>query len=542
MRRRPISCGSGKNPCSRWRRRPTTASRSTACSGPSTRSRARRVSSASTSLQRTAHGLESFLQEVREGERPFDSSIAPLLFEGLDLCRSMIDAFTEERDAAVDTGAFLQHLACSAARARRSGRQGPAPQAAPAPAAAAPSSAARPSQRASCRSTSRGSRAKPTCAPSSSRTRLERIGPDPGRRSVPGEPQGRGRAVRLHGDSRNRDGAGRGGFRRQRRPGHRLPCFRGVTKPRAGRDGRGSGPGTTGKGLTARRGRAGVRVEARRAPQPGRRARHPQLGIRRGGPAASRGAVGKTPFVYDLEQKTEALSAITRDLQEGIMKARMLPVANVFNRFHRVVRDLSKASGKAVTLDVFGEETEIDKKVIDRIGEPLVHLIRNAVDHGIEPRRSASPPARSPRARSGSAPTRTATASASRCRTTAAGWTARRSSGRPWRRDCSRAEEAPRRSPERVFSFIFLPGFSTAERVSDISGRGVGNGRGEVNRGGDEREPARALDPAGGHHRHDHPAAHHGHHLGRARRGIRVDVRRAPLQRSGDPQDPLRTP
>ncbi len=66
------------------------------------------------------------------------------------------------------------------------------------------------------------------------------------------------------------------------------------------------------------------------------------------------------------------------------MKARMLPIANVFNRFRRVVRDLAKASGKSVILDVFGEETEIDKKVIDRIGEPLVHLVRNAVDHGLE--------------------------------------------------------------------------------------------------------------------------------------------------------------
>src|SRR5208283_2366777 len=94
---------------------------------------------------------------------------------------------------------------------------------------------------------------------------------------------------------------------------------------------------------------------------------------------------GKTPLVYDLEEKTEALSSITRDLQDGIMKARMLPIASVFNRFRRVVRDLAKASGKSVILDVFGEDTEIDKKVIDRIGEPLVHLVRNAVDHGLEP-------------------------------------------------------------------------------------------------------------------------------------------------------------
>jgi two-component system chemotaxis sensor kinase CheA len=93
---------------------------------------------------------------------------------------------------------------------------------------------------------------------------------------------------------------------------------------------------------------------------------------------------GKTQAIYELEEKTEALSAITRDLQDGIMKARMLPIANVFNRFRRVVRDLARASGKSVALEVFGEETEIDKKVIDRIGEPLVHLVRNAVDHGLE--------------------------------------------------------------------------------------------------------------------------------------------------------------
>ncbi len=144
---------------------------------------------------------------------------------------------------------------------------------------------------------------------------------------------------------------------------------------------------------------------------------------------------GKTRFIFDLEEKTEALSAITRELQDGIMKARMLPIANVFNRFRRVVRDLAKRSGKAVFLDVVGEETEIDKKVIDRIGEPLVHLVRNAVDHGLGDCRAARGRwARAPRGRSAWAPTRREITSASRWRTTAAAWTRRRYSGRPWRR------------------------------------------------------------------------------------------------------------
>jgi chemotaxis protein CheY-P-specific phosphatase CheC/chemotaxis signal transduction protein/two-component sensor histidine kinase len=183
---------------------------------------------------------------------------------------------------------------------------------------------------------------------------------------------------------------------------------------------------------------------------------------------------GKTKYIYDLEEKTEALSAITRDLQDGIMKARMLPIANVFNRFRRVVRDLAKSSGKSVVLDVFGEETEIDKKVIDRIGEPLVHLVRNAMDHGLEPAAD--------RAAAGKAEAGTIRLGAYQdgdhiCIEVS-------DDGRGLDRDAIlrkalekgliSSEEAPRASAEQVLGFIFLAGFSTARTVSDISGRGVG--------------------------------------------------------------------
>ena len=183
---------------------------------------------------------------------------------------------------------------------------------------------------------------------------------------------------------------------------------------------------------------------------------------------------GKTPFIYDLEEKTEALSAITRDLQDGIMKARMLPIASVFNRFRRVVRDLAKASGKSVTLDVFGEETEIDKKVIDRIGEPLVHLVRNAVDHGLEPAAA--------RASTGKPAAGTIRLGAYQegdhicieVSDDGRGLDRNAILRKALEKGLIGAEEAPRASAEQVLGFIFLPGFSTARTVSDISGRGVG--------------------------------------------------------------------
>ncbi len=183
---------------------------------------------------------------------------------------------------------------------------------------------------------------------------------------------------------------------------------------------------------------------------------------------------GKTPFIYDLEQKTEALSAITRDLQEGIMKARMLPIAAVFNRFNRVVRDLSKASRKAVSLEIFGEVTEIDKKVIDRIGEPLVHLIRNAVDHGIETPEERRAAGKSPEGRVRLGAYQDGDHICIEVSDDGSGLDRDAILSKALEKGLLTPEEAPRASTERILGFIFLPGFSTATRISDISGRGVG--------------------------------------------------------------------
>jgi chemotaxis protein CheY-P-specific phosphatase CheC/chemotaxis signal transduction protein/two-component sensor histidine kinase len=187
-----------------------------------------------------------------------------------------------------------------------------------------------------------------------------------------------------------------------------------------------------------------------------------------------RAEVGRARSVADLEQRTAALARTVKDLQDGIMKARMLPVASVFNRFHRVVRDLAKAGGKAVRLELAGEDTEIDKKVIDRIGEPLVHLVRNAVDHGLE---STAERAASGKPREGLLRLGAYQEGDHICVEVAddgRGLDRAAIAEKAIERGLIGAAEVAGASPEQVLSFIFLPGFSTARQVSDLSGRGVG--------------------------------------------------------------------
>ncbi|MBU0500335.1 MAG: chemotaxis protein CheA [Gammaproteobacteria bacterium] len=162
----------------------------------------------------------------------------------------------------------------------------------------------------------------------------------------------------------------------------------------------------------------------------------------------------------------------TRNLQDSVLGMRMLPIAFVFNRFPRMVRDLAAGLGKQVVLEVQGESTEIDKTVMEAIGDPLMHLVRNAIDHGLEQpqeRRSAGKPAAgrlslSARHRSGSI------------------YVEVRDDGRgidPAKiLDAARAKgllsgDAPV-DAEAALNLLFHPGFSTAAEVSDISGRGVG--------------------------------------------------------------------
>ncbi|MFW5607783.1 MAG: chemotaxis protein CheA, partial [Campylobacter hyointestinalis] len=89
-------------------------------------------------------------------------------------------------------------------------------------------------------------------------------------------------------------------------------------------------------------------------------------------------------FLEELNQVVSSLSLVTTDIQLAVMKTRMLPIAKVFNKFPRMVRDLSRELGKQIDLEISGEETELDKSIVEEIGDPLVHIIRNSCDHGVE--------------------------------------------------------------------------------------------------------------------------------------------------------------
>ncbi len=167
----------------------------------------------------------------------------------------------------------------------------------------------------------------------------------------------------------------------------------------------------------------------------------------------------------------EQLERNTRDLQEAVIGVRMLPVDAVFRRFPRLVRDLSTRLGKHVRLRTVGEGTELDKGLIEKIADPLVHLVRNSIDHGLE-----SPEAR---VAAGKEETGTITLAASH----QGGHIVIEVSddGRGLNRDkiLAKAVERGLAVPDnptdsQVWDLIFQPGFSTADQVTDLSGRGVG--------------------------------------------------------------------
>ena len=173
-----------------------------------------------------------------------------------------------------------------------------------------------------------------------------------------------------------------------------------------------------------------------------------------------------------LEVAVAQMDRYTRELQERVMAVRMLPIRTLFGRFPRLVRDLSQAQGKQVRFETSGEETELDKGVIEQMIDPLIHLVRNAVDHGIEPpeiRRQAGKPE-----------VGRLTLQAYQQGGSIYIEIADDGEGLDRERILSKAGEAGRVSSEEpltdaeVFALIFRPGFSTAEKVTDISGRGVG--------------------------------------------------------------------
>lgn len=184
--------------------------------------------------------------------------------------------------------------------------------------------------------------------------------------------------------------------------------------------------------------------------------------------------IGLKHGLSDLGETLEQVGRITTDLQTLVMKVRMVPIEQVFNRFPRMIRDLAKELGKEINLVIEGEETELDRTVIDEIGDPLVHLLRNAIDHAIS----------TPEEREKIGKPRAGTVKliaypegnqvVIRVDDDGKGINPEVILKKAIEKGLVTEKEAEKLEPQDIIMLIFKPGFSTAEKVTDVSGRGVG--------------------------------------------------------------------
>ena len=173
-------------------------------------------------------------------------------------------------------------------------------------------------------------------------------------------------------------------------------------------------------------------------------------------------------------EQIEYLESVTTNLHESVMKVRMVPIESVVNKFPRMIRDLSKSLGKKMELYMTGEETELDRTVVDEIGDPLMHLLRNSADHGLE---SAEV-----RAQRGKPPVGTIFLNAYQDGNNVVievgddgnGIDIEAVRNKGIERGVITPEQAANMTDKEVIDLLFLPSFSTAKKVTDVSGRGVG--------------------------------------------------------------------
>jgi two-component system chemotaxis sensor kinase CheA len=186
------------------------------------------------------------------------------------------------------------------------------------------------------------------------------------------------------------------------------------------------------------------------------------------------GEAEKVDFNEEFGKLTKRMSFVTSELQMQVLKMRMLPVDKVFKKFPRIVRSMARDLGKEVELQIFGEETELDRSVVDEIGDPLIHLIRNAMDHGLE----------TPDVRMAAGKPRCGTLVLSAVhegnqiiisiKDDGNGIDTDRVGRKAVEKGLVTEEQLTAMSQRELFDLIFLPGFSTKDKASDLSGRGVG--------------------------------------------------------------------
>ncbi|NPA54348.1 MAG: chemotaxis protein CheA [Aquificae bacterium] len=183
---------------------------------------------------------------------------------------------------------------------------------------------------------------------------------------------------------------------------------------------------------------------------------------------------GDSEVIEELIDSITGMSRTVSDLQDAVMKLRMQPVKKIFSKFPRIVRDLAKRLNKKVNLILEGEDTEIDRSILDKLEDPLIHLVRNAIDHGIEPPEE--------RIKAGKPEEGTIKLSAFQegdriiiaIEDDGRGINVEKVKKKAVEKGLITPEQAENMSDKEAFELLFMPGFSTADEVSEVSGRGVG--------------------------------------------------------------------
>ena len=184
--------------------------------------------------------------------------------------------------------------------------------------------------------------------------------------------------------------------------------------------------------------------------------------------------IGMTHRLTELTETLEQMDRVTSDLQSVVMKVRMVPVSQVFNRFPRMVRDLAKELNKDINLTIEGEDTELDRTVIDEIGDPLMHLLRNSLDHGVEHPDDREAKGKPRTGEVGLIARHEGNNVVIMVTDDGAGINADKIRNKAVEKGMISREEADALPDADAVRLIFLPGFSTAETITDVSGRGVG--------------------------------------------------------------------
>ncbi|CCF81824.1 Signal transduction histidine kinase CheA [Helicobacter bizzozeronii CCUG 35545] len=179
-------------------------------------------------------------------------------------------------------------------------------------------------------------------------------------------------------------------------------------------------------------------------------------------------------FLEELNQVVSSISAVTTDLQLAVMKTRMQPIGKVFNKFPRMVRDLSRELGKSIELVIDGEETELDKSIVEEIGDPLIHIIRNSCDHGIEKPEDRKMLGKPEMGRVELSAYNEGNHIVIKITDDGTGLDPEKLKEKAIEKGVITEREASTMTDKEALNIIFKPGFSTAKTLSNVSGRGVG--------------------------------------------------------------------